>query len=118
VHGSTECQRAEEAAAALFGRGELATLPEPILRAAVSEVRAVEVRPGEERTLAELFEATGLVESRSAARRAATEGGLYVNNVRVPDALVTPGPGDWLHGRFLVLRRGKQNVAAARRLDT
>ena len=116
VHGETECRRAEDAAAALFGRGELAELPEATLAAAIGEVPSVEAPPGDQRTLAELFEAVGLVESRSAARRAATEGGLYVNNVRATDALVTPDAGDWLHGRYLVLRRGRQHVGGIRRV--
>lgn len=118
VHGAAECERAEAAAAALFGRGELAALPEATLDAALREVPSVELAPAETPTFAELFEAAGLVESRSAARRAATEGGLYLNNARITDALATPGAGDWLHGRFLVLRRGRQNVAGVRRKIT
>jgi tyrosyl-tRNA synthetase len=53
------------------------------------------------------------VESKSAARRALAEGGAYVNNVRLdpstpPDA--APTRDDLLHGRWLVLRRGKRTV--------
>jgi tyrosyl-tRNA synthetase len=115
VHGELECSRAEAAGAALFGRGELTELPESTLEAAIREVPSVEVGPADASTLAELFESAGLVDSRSAARRAATEGGLYVNNVRASDALATVAEGEWLHGRFLVLRRGRQNVAGVRR---
>ena len=54
--------------------------------------------------------ATGIMASKSAARRAIAEGGAYLNNVRVTDADAVPQPSDLLHGRFLVLRRGKRTV--------
>jgi tyrosyl-tRNA synthetase len=54
--------------------------------------------------------ATGITASKSAARRAIAEGGAYLNNVKVADADAAPAPGDLLHGRYLVLRRGKRTV--------
>ena len=44
------------------------------------------------------------------ARRAIAGGGAYLNNVRVtaPDAV--PSMDDLLHGRFLVIRRGKRTA--------
>lgn len=115
VHGAAECARVEAAAAALFGRAELAELDEPTLAAALAEAPGTELPRGERRTLAELLEASGLVESRSAARRAVADGGAYLNNRRATDPLQVPDEGEWLHGRFLVLRRGKQHVAGVRR---
>ncbi len=53
----------------------------------------------------------GLATSNGDARRTIAEGGAYVNNVRVTDPEEQFGPGDLLHGRFLVLRRGKRTVA-------
>ena len=41
------------------------------------------------------------------------EGGANINNVRITDADHVPDPGDLLHGRYLVLRRGKRSVAGA-----
>ncbi|MEU5325539.1 tyrosine--tRNA ligase, partial [Streptomyces parvus] len=46
------------------------------------------------------------------ARRTVKEGGAYVNNVKVVDGEVAPDAGELLHGRWLVLRRGKKNLAA------
>lgn len=115
VHGSAECALVEAAAAALFGRAELLSLDEATLAAALAEAPGVQVRAGSNSTLAELLEASGLVESRSAARRAVAEGGAYVNNQRASDPLAIPAEADWLHGRYLVLRRGKQHVAGVRR---
>jgi tyrosyl-tRNA synthetase len=64
-------------------------------------------------SVAELFKKAGLVASLSEARRAVAEGGAYINNERVVDADV-PVPVDrWLHGKWLVLRRGKKTVGGA-----
>ncbi len=57
--------------------------------------------------------AVGLAPSRSAARRTIKEGGAYLNNVKVTDEEAVPTEADLLHGRWLVLRRGKRNLAAA-----
>ena len=43
------------------------------------------------------------------------EGGAYLNNAKVGDEAAVPAEGDWLHGRFLVLRRGKKSVAVVER---
>ena len=61
----------------------------------------------------DLLAATGLVASKSAARRAVAEGGAYVNNTKVTDVDAAIAPGDVLHGRWVVLRRGKRSVAGA-----
>ena len=108
VHSETETQRVEAASRALFGQGELAELDADTLAAALAETPAVTVgRPVP--SVVDLLAATGLAASKSAARRTVAEGGAYVNNQRVedPDA----SPADLLHGRWVVLRKGKRNVA-------
>ena len=60
--------------------------------------------------VSELMARTGIVASKSAARRAIAEGGAYLNNRRVTDADEVPAAQDLLHGRFLVLRRGRRTV--------
>jgi tyrosyl-tRNA synthetase len=65
---------------------------------------------GELGTVTDLLAATGLCKSKSEARRAIAQGGAYLNNVKVESDDAVPGAGDLLHGRFLVLRRGKRNV--------
>jgi tyrosyl-tRNA synthetase len=112
VHGADETRRVQQAAAALFGTGDLAGLPEPTLEAALREAPFATVKGGERLpSVAELFVETGLVPSKGAARRTASEGGAYLNNERVADADVEVGRDRLLHGRFLVLRRGKRNMA-------
>ena len=58
----------------------------------------------------------GWLDSKGAARRTVAEGGVYVNNVRVESDDWTPQPSDFLHGRWLVLRRGKRNIAGVERV--
>lgn len=58
----------------------------------------------------DLFASTGLVPSKSAARRTIQEGGAYLNNAKVTDIEARVSEADLLHGRYLVLRRGKRNV--------
>ena len=101
---------------ALFGRGELGSLDEPTLSAALAELpRAGMTRAadGQLPLVVDLLADSGLTPSRSAARRAVAEGGAYVNNERVGDPEGRPADADLLHGRWLVLRRGKRSLAAA-----
>ncbi|MEV6561881.1 tyrosine--tRNA ligase [Nocardia sp. NPDC051756] len=115
VHGEANTSAVQLASQALFGRGELRDLDEPTLGAALREAAVAELGAGEPSTIVDLLVATGLSESRGAARRAVNEGGASVNNERVSDLEWTPADGDYLHGRWLVLRRGKKNLAGVLR---
>lgn len=110
VHGAEETARVESASRALFGQGELGELDEPTLAAALAETPRATVQ-GTLPSVADLLVLTGLDTSKSAARRTVSEGGGYVNNERVADPDAAPDAGALLHGRWLVLRKGKKNVA-------
>ncbi|MEO3977020.1 tyrosine--tRNA ligase [Streptomyces sp. CAU 1734] len=110
VHGAGECAAAVYASKALFGQGELGELDEATLRAALSELPRAKV--AELAPVVDLFAEVGLVASKSAARRTVKEGGAYVNNVKVTAEDAVPAREELLHGRWLVLRRGKKNLAA------
>ncbi|MFJ7153057.1 tyrosine--tRNA ligase [Streptomyces sp. NPDC100445] len=110
VHGAGQTAAVIAASRALFGQGELAELDEGTLTAALSEVP--HIRVAEPAAVVDLFAEVGLVASKSAARRTVKEGGAYVNNVKVAAEDFVPGPEALLHGRWLVLRRGKKNLAA------
>jgi tyrosyl-tRNA synthetase len=114
VHGQDEVDAAVLASSALFGRGELADLPESTLAAALREAGAVELALDSHPTLVDALEAAGLVKSRSEARRAISEGGAYLNNERVDDAELTLTTSHTLHGSWVVLRRGKRAVSGVR----
>ena len=109
VHGSAEREAATAAAAALFGRGDLSELPGTTLEAALREAGAGQVELPV--SIVDAFVAAGLVDSKSAARRAIAEGGAWLNNTRVEDAERVLEPSDLVAGRFAVLRRGRRNVS-------
>jgi tyrosyl-tRNA synthetase len=109
VHGVAETEQAKTAAAALFGTGDLRQLGPAALTAALREAGAVTAPPGT--AIVDLLVDTGLVRSKGEARRTIGEGGAYLNNQRVTDPDYVPGGPDLLHGSWLVLRRGKKNLA-------
>ncbi|MEV0330226.1 tyrosine--tRNA ligase [Micromonospora echinospora] len=109
VHGEDETAQAVAASRALFGRGSLGELAEGTLRAALAEAGLVQLT--ELPDVAGLLRESGLVTSMKEARRVIAEGGAYVNNDRVTETDAVVGPEALLHGRFLVLRRGKRSFA-------
>ncbi|NNG19481.1 tyrosine--tRNA ligase [Naumannella sp. ID2617S] len=115
VHGEAERKAAEAAAAALFGRSELAELPEGTLAQVAGEVGGGELAAGAELPLVvDALLAAGVVDSKGAARRAIAEGGAYLNNQKVSDAEARLQDSDLLHGRYAVVRRGKKTVGMVR----
>jgi tyrosyl-tRNA synthetase len=112
VHGVDATEKVIAASRALFGGGDLAELDAATLGAAVAELPTAEVAVGD--PVVDVLAATGLVASKGAARRAIAEGGASVNNRKVTDDAAVVEAGDLLHGRWLVLRRGKRTLAVAR----
>ena len=115
VHGTDEMRGAQAAGRVLFGQGDLTAVPEGTLTAALREaphgrVASDEIEDGLLPSIDELFVRAGLVDSKAAARRAINEGGAYLNNERVEDAASRPGISELIHGKWLVLRRGKRTV--------
>jgi len=111
VHGEAATEAVEHASRALFGQGELSRLDEATLAAALREASVAELKPGGPDGIVDLLVASGLSDSKKAARRTIGEGGVSVNNVRIESDEWVPQSSDFLHGRWLVLRRGKRNIA-------
>ncbi|MFC4009596.1 tyrosine--tRNA ligase [Nonomuraea purpurea] len=109
LHGKQELDAVVAASKALFGQGTLDDLPASTLKAALAEVPKATV-PALGTPFVDLLADSGLVESKSAARRAVKEGGAYLNNIKITDEGYVPGADDLLHGRFMVLRRGKKSI--------
>ncbi|MET7471367.1 tyrosine--tRNA ligase [Micromonospora sp. NPDC005686] len=109
VHGERETTQAVAASQALFGRGSLDELAPETLRAALTEAGLVHL--DELPDVAGLLKESGLVPSMKEARRVIAEGGAYVNNTRISEVDATVSGDDLLHGRYLVLRRGKRSFA-------
>ncbi|KAA1249617.1 tyrosine--tRNA ligase [Mycobacterium simiae] len=116
VHGEAATAAVEHASQALFGRGELDRLDEATLAAALRETPVAELKPGSPDGIVDLLVASGLSESRKAARRTISEGGVSVNNIRIDNDEWTPQASDFLHDRWLVLRRGKRHIAGVKRV--
>jgi len=110
VHGEHQTAQAKAAASALFGQGEIRDLDAATLDAAMREAPNAAISPqGDEfPSVAELLVACELVASNSAGRRAINEGGVSVNNMKVTDENQLVTRADFLHDKWLVLRRGKR----------
>ena len=116
VHSPEERQAAERAAAALFGRGDLHALDDATLRSVVAELPGGELHGTCDGLplVIDALVASGVVESKGAARRAVSEGGAYVNNAKVDGVDARLDPADLLAGGWVILRRGKKTVGAVR----
>jgi tyrosyl-tRNA synthetase len=108
VHGRAATDAAIQAAHALFGQGELSDLDEATLEAALRELPNTTTAP--HAPVVQLLVDTGLTASLSEARRAISQGGVYLNNVKVlsDDQTIE---GAVLPGGVAVLRRGKKTLA-------
>ncbi len=114
VHGTDAAARAAEASQALFGDGDLAALDAVTLEAAFADLPRAEIGTANGiPPMLDLLVASGLSESRGQARRVVGEGGAYLNNRRIMDPAAVPDRSDLLAGRWLLLRRGKRNLAVA-----
>ncbi|WP_343320027.1 tyrosine--tRNA ligase [Arthrobacter sp. TMP15] len=110
VHGVDTTLKVIAASAALFGQGDLAKLDEGTLASATSELPRTSA-PYDGLNIIELLVASGLSNSNSAARRTVSEGGAYVNNVKISDPDTILGAADALHGKYLLVRRGKRTLS-------
>ena len=113
IHGQQMAKSVEEAAKALFGQGDIADLDLKTLDSALSQLPKTTIKKGEPYpSWVDLLAATGVVDSKSAARRIVKEGGGYLNNKKVESEDFTPSKNDLLHGKYLLLRKGKRDLAA------
>ena len=113
VHSQATTDRVEAAAKALFGQGDLTELDEETLAGALAELPRTTVSKSEAiPTWVDLLAATGVVDSKSAARRIVKEGGAYLNNEKISGEDFAPQKSDFLCGKYAVLRKGKRDLAA------
>jgi len=113
VHSQVTTDRVEAAAKALFGQGDLTELDEETLAGALAELPRTTVSKNVPiPTWVDLLAATGVVDSKSAARRIVKEGGAYLNNEKISGEDFAPAKSDFLCGKYAVLRKGKRDLAA------
>jgi tyrosyl-tRNA synthetase len=117
VHGDEGLASANRASQILFG-GEIDRLSDRELNEIFADVPSREqsksVLEGEGLSVVDAIRGAGLAGSSSEARRAITEGGIYVNNRRVSDPQQRLTPADLAGDTVMVLRKGKRNYALLR----
>jgi len=112
VHGQ-EADAAITASAILFADVEPDRVNPSALDALVDEIPTTTLPRGE-LSLVDAVVHAGLAKSKSEARRAIEQGGIYINLQRV-SADQSIGDRDWIGGRSLLLRKGKKDYALLRR---
>ena len=113
VHSPEIADRVEIAAKALFGQGDLSLLDDETLRFACAELPKVEIKSGEPLpTWIDALASSGIVDSKSAARRIIKEGGAYLNNEKVSTEDFALEKSSFLCGKYALLRKGKRDLAA------
>lgn len=111
VHGPEATAAVQAASQALFGKGDVFGLDARTFADAAAELPGGEVAAGT--SLVDALVATGLADSRNAARRTIGEGGASVNNVKISDPEAVLQEADFVHGHAALLKRGRRNLAAA-----
>ena len=108
VHGETAATSAVEASDVLFEPGvDLGSVSVSALEFVSGEIPSTK-RSKLESGIVDLLVETQLSRSRKEAKRSVSEGGVYLNGDRVTDADYLPAARDLLHGKYLLLRRGKK----------
>jgi tyrosyl-tRNA synthetase len=109
VHGRQELARAEAAAGALFSE-EISRLDRATLESALADAPSTPAEPGRLEAgipVVEALVASGLARSNREARQHLAQGAVYVNGARAGEDRVLTA-ADALHGRWVVLRRGRR----------
>ncbi|HCK75281.1 MAG TPA: tyrosine--tRNA ligase, partial [Acidimicrobiaceae bacterium] len=103
VHGEPAADSAIEASQVLFDSTmDISAVSESALDFVSREVPYSEIALADV-SLVDLLVETGLCQSRKEAKRAVTEGGVYVNGERPSDSGFAPASNDLLHGKYLLL---------------
>ena len=108
VHSEEIAVKVRDVSQALFGSDELSELDGDTLRSAVMNLPNAD--GSEVIDIPQALVATGLLSSLGAARRAISEGGVYLNNQKVETEDLDKS--QVLPGNVMILRRGKKNLAA------
>ncbi|HEV3212349.1 MAG TPA: tyrosine--tRNA ligase [Acidimicrobiales bacterium] len=110
VHSEAEAAAAAATSEALFDES-IFDLDRPTLEAVTADAPSTIVGRASivgGITVVELLVTTGMCASNGEARRAIDQGGVYLNNRRVAEVDASVGEADLLHGRYVLLRRGKR----------
>ncbi|MCA9152765.1 MAG: tyrosine--tRNA ligase [Planctomycetales bacterium] len=117
VHGDEGLQIARRATDVFFG-AEISELTDnqlsQIFKDVASSQQSRSELDGEGQSLIDALVSTGLAKSKGDARRAITQGGVYINNRRVDSVDRRLTPTDLVGTSTIVLRSGKKNYGLLR----
>ena len=114
AHGGTATAGVIRATAMLFGDFDPHGADDGTFDVLAQEVPTAAVPAANSLGLVDAVIQAGLATSKSEARRAIEQGGIYLNQERVKDASKTLEPRDWVAGRNVLLRKGKKEFALLR----
>jgi len=109
AHGAEAATSAAAAAGVLFGDFDPRRAEPRVFEILAQEVPTTAVAR-DALTLVDAVVQAGLAKSKSEARRAIEQGGIYVNQQRAEEIT----PADWIAGGNLLLRKGKKDFALLR----
>ncbi|HEV8266321.1 MAG TPA: tyrosine--tRNA ligase [Gemmatimonadales bacterium] len=114
AHGADAAKRAAAVAGILFGDFDPRRADAGVWDSLAHEIPTTTVSRGDVTTVVDAVVRLGLAKSKSEARRAVEQGGIYVNQQREQDAERRIGDGDWIAGGNLLVRKGKKDYALLR----
>ena len=114
VHGTKSASNATAVNAILFSDLDPRQVEAGALDLLAQEIPTARVQSGDGLSLVDAVVQAGLAKSKSEARRAIEQGGIYVNQQRVKDPAHKIASPDWLSGGSLLLRKGKKDYALLR----
>lgn len=112
VHGQEKVDQVKEVASVLFTSAPLETVSVGTWGEVFREISSITWEQGE--TVAQAAVRSGLCSSISDVRRTVKQNGLSINNTKVTDADAPLAEGDLFTGEFLILRKGKKQLAGLR----
>jgi len=114
VHGKQAADNARAVNAILFSDLDPRNVEPSAFDLLAQEIPTARVPEGDGLSLVDAVIHAGLAKSKSEARRAIEQGGIYVNQQRVKDPARKVESVDWLSGGNLLLRKGKKDYALLR----
>ena len=113
IHGPDVARSVIEASRLLFGGTDLAATGAEVFRVLAQEIPSLRIPRAELAGLAVLdaLVRSGLASSKSDARRGIAGKGFLLNGEPIAAPERTLGPGDLLHGTYVMLQKGKRNHA-------
>ena len=119
LHGTAALRAVEEVSQLLFGKGDPRSLSLEALRLLEREIPTFVLNGGKSFDTQDVINAVSgegdaLFKSRSEARRALEQGGVYLNGDRLSVERAPLATAQLLHGKYLLVRKGARSYALVR----